>query len=99
MTSLSLRESVLAFMTSNPTAWRIKALATELGVGVQRMGLELSQLNAEGKLVSCTVKAPGRQPAEEYRIAATEQRMDPHHFASRRQTNGRLRRAGPNGAV
>jgi len=27
MTSQSLRESVLAFMTSNPTAWRIKALA------------------------------------------------------------------------
>src|SRR5713101_632936 len=77
MTSLSLRESVLAFMTSNPTAWRIKALAAELGVGVQRMGLELSQLNAEGKLVSCTVRAPGRQPEEEYRIAATEQKMDP----------------------
>ncbi len=78
MTSLSLRESVLAFMTSNPTA---------------RMGLELSQLNAEGKLVSCTVKAPGRQPEEEYRIAATEQKMDPHHFVISRKTNVRLRGA------
>ena len=93
-TSLSLRESVLAFMTSNPTAWRIKALAAKLGVGVQRMGLELSQLNAEGKLVSCTVKAPGRQPEEEYRIAATEQRMDPHHFVISRKTNVRLRGTG-----
>ena len=62
MTSLSLRESVLAFMTSNPTAWRIKALAAKLGVGVQRMGLELSQLNAEGKLVSCTVRLPAGSP-------------------------------------
>src|SRR4029077_8661673 len=94
MTSLSLRESVLAFMTSNPTAWRIKALAAKLGVGVQRMGLELSQLNAEGKLVSCTVRTPGRQPEEEYRIAATEQKMDPHHFVISRKTNVRLRGAG-----
>jgi len=62
MTSLSLRESVLEFMTSNPTAWRIKALAAKLGVGAQRMGLELSRLNAEGKLVSCTVKAPAGGP-------------------------------------
>src|SRR5256885_4689200 len=91
MTSPSLRESVLAFMTSNPTAWRIKAVAAKLGVGVQRMGFELSQLNAEGKLVSCTVKAPGRQPEEEYRIAATEQRVDPHHFVISRKTNVRLR--------
>src|SRR5438477_286903 len=94
MTSPSLRESVLAFMTSNPTAWRIKAVAAKLGVGVQRMGFELSQLNAEGKLVSCTVKAPGRQPEEEYRIAATEQRVDPHHFVISRQTTVRLRGAG-----
>ena len=52
MTGLSLRESVLDFMTSNPTAWRIKALAAKLGVGVERMGVELSRLNAEGKLVA-----------------------------------------------
>ena len=94
MTSLSLRESVLDFMTSNPPAWRIKALAAKLGVGAQRMGLELSRLNAEGKLVSCTVKAPGRRPEEEYRIAATEQKLDPHHFVISRKTNVRLRSAG-----
>src|SRR5207249_1976288 len=50
--------------------------------------------NTEGKLVSCTVKAPGRQPEEEYRIAATEQKMDPHHFVISRKTNVRLRVAG-----
>ena len=91
MTSLSLRESVLDFMTSNPTAWRIEALAARLGVGVQRMGQELSRLNAEGKLVSCTVSAPGRLPQEEYRIAAIEQKLNPHHFVISRKTNVRLR--------
>src|SRR3979490_2065223 len=94
VTSLSLRDSVLEFMTSNPTAWRIKALAAKLGVGVQRVGLELSRLNAEGKLVSCTVKAPGRRPEGEDRIAATEQRLDPPHFVISRKTNVRLRSAG-----
>ena len=94
MTSLSLRESVLDFMASNPTAWRIKALASKLGVGAQRMALELSRLTAEGKLVSCTVRAPGRQPEEEYRIAATGQKQDPHHFVISRKTNVRLRGAG-----
>jgi len=94
MTSLSLRESVLDFMTSNPTAWRIEALAAKLGVGVQRMGQELSRLNAEGKLVSCTVRVPGRRPEEEYRIAAPEQKLDPHHFVISRKTNVRLRGAG-----
>src|SRR5260370_37840309 len=93
MQRLSLRERVLEFMTSNPTAWRIKALAAKLGVGAQRMGLELSRLNAEGKLVSCTVKAPGRRPEEEYRIAATEQKLDPHRFGISRKTNVRLRGA------
>jgi len=77
-------------MTSNPHRMRIKALAAKLGVAVQRMGLELSQLNAEGKLVSCTVRAPGGSPREEYRIAATEQKMDPHHFVISRKTNVRL---------
>jgi len=95
-TSLSLRESLLDFMTTNPIAWRIKPLAAKLGVGVQRMGLELSRLNAEGKLVSCTVSAPGRQPEEEYRIAAIEQKVDPHHFVISRKTNVRLR--GPRAA-
>lgn len=93
MTSLSLRESVLDFMTANPTTWRIGALAAKLGVGVQRVGLELSRLNAEGKLVSCTVRAPGRRPEEEYRIAATEQKLDPHHFVISRKNNVRLRGA------
>jgi predicted ArsR family transcriptional regulator len=83
-TSGSLRDSVLDFMTTNPTAWRIQALAVELGVGVQRMGLELSRLNAEGKLVSCTVSAPGRRPEEEYRIAAIEQKLVPHRFVIRK---------------
>ncbi|HMH17280.1 MAG TPA: hypothetical protein VK572_03930 [Burkholderiales bacterium] len=96
MTVLSLRESVLDFMTSNPIAWRIKPLAAKLGVGVERMGIELSRLNAEGKLVSCTVSAPGRRPEEEYRIAAIEQKMDPHHFVISRKTNVRLR--GPRAA-
>jgi len=91
MATLSLRESVLDFMTSNPTAWRIQALAVKLGVGVQRMGLELSRLNAEGKLVSCTVTAPGRRPQEEYRIAAMERKSNPHEFIISRKTNVRLR--------
>ena len=81
----SLRENVLAFMTTNPTAWRIKALAAKLGVGVQRMGVELSQLNAEGKLVSCTVSAPGQRPEEEDRIAAIEQKLATHRFVVSRQ--------------
>lgn len=91
VTTPSLRESVLDFMTLNPIAWRIEALAEKLGVGEQQMGLELSRLNAEGKLVSCTVKIPGRRPREEYRIAATEQKLDPHRFAISRKTNARPR--------
>ena len=83
-TSPSLRESLLDFMTTNPTAWRIGALAVQLGVGVQRMELELSRLNAEGKVVSCTVSAPGRRPEEEYRIAAIEQKLATHRFVVRR---------------
>jgi predicted ArsR family transcriptional regulator len=95
--SPSLRESVLAFMTTNPTAWRIKALAAQLGVGVQRMGLELSQLSAEGKLVSCTVSAPGRRPEEEYRIAAIEQKLATHRFVVSRRGAGRPRGPRPAG--
>jgi len=91
MTTLSLRESVLEFMTSNPTAWRIKALAARLGVGARLVELELSRLSAEGKLVSCTVSAPGRIPQEEYRIAAIQQKLNPHHFVISRKTNVRLR--------
>lgn len=87
----SLRQSVLEFMTTNPTAWRIEALAAKLGVGVQRMELELSGLNAEGKLVSCTVTAPGRRPEEEYRIAAIEQKLATHRFVVNRKRGGRPR--------
>jgi len=38
----------------------------------------------------------GSGPAteEEYRIAATEQKLDPHHFVISRKTNVRLRGAG-----
>lgn len=85
MTGPTLRENLLAFMTTNPTAWRIGVLAEQLGVGVQRMGLELSQLSAEGKLVSCTVSAPGRRPEEEYRIAAIEQKLATHRFVVTRR--------------
>jgi predicted ArsR family transcriptional regulator len=87
----SLRESVLAFMTTNPTTWRIKALAKQLGVEVQRMGPELSQLIAEGKVVSCTVTAPGRRPEEEYRLAAIEQKLATHRFVVSRRGGGRPR--------
>lgn len=89
--TLSLRDSVLNFMTSNPTAWRTKALAVKLGVDAQRMAVELAQLNAEGKLVSCTVRAPGGQPQEEYRIAAIELKSNPHKFIISRKKNVRSR--------
>jgi predicted ArsR family transcriptional regulator len=92
----ALRKSVLDFMTTNPTAWRIKALAAKLGVGVQRMGHELSQLNAEGKLVSCTVSTPGQRPEEEYRIAAIEQKLATHRFVVSRK-GGRPRGPRPAG--
>lgn len=93
VTSPSLRQSLLDFMTTNPTAWRADVLAAQLGVGVQRMGLELSQLSAEGKLVSCTVSAPGRRPEEEYRIAAIEQKLASHRFVVTRRGRPRGPRA------
>lgn len=93
VTSPTLRQSLLDFMTTNPTAWRIDVLAAQLGVGVQRMGLELSQLSAEGKLVSCTVSAPGRRPEEEYRIAAIEQKLASHRFVVTRRGRPRGPRA------
>jgi len=96
VTTPTLRENLLAFMTTNPTAWRIGVLAAQLGVGVQRMGLELSQLSAEGKLVSCTVSAPGRRPEEEYRIAAIEQKLATHRFVVTRR-GGRPRGPRPAG--
>lgn len=92
-TSPTLRQSLLDFMTTNPIAWRIDVLAAQLGVGVQRMGIELSQLSAEGKLVSCTVSAPGRRPEEEYRIAAIEQKLATHRFVVTRRGRPRGPRA------
>ncbi len=91
MTIQLLRNSVLDFMTSNPTPWRTKALAAKLGIDVNRVGRELLQLLAEGKLVSCTVKIPGRRPQVEYRIAATLLKSNPRHFVISRETNVRLR--------
>jgi predicted ArsR family transcriptional regulator len=93
VTNPTLRQSLLDFMTTNPTTWRIDVLAAQLGVGVQRMGLELSQLSAEGKLVSCTVSAPGRRPEEEYRIAAIEQKLATHRFVVTRRGRPRGPRA------
>lgn len=93
VTSPTLRQSLLDFMTTNPIAWRIDVLAAQLGVGVQRMGIELSQLSAEGKLVSCTVSAPGRRPEEEYRIAAIEQKLATHRFVVTRRGRPRGPRA------
>src|SRR5207245_2442482 len=52
---------------------------------------QLSRLGAEGKLVSCTVTAPGRRPQEEYRIAAIQLKFNPHHFVISKKTNVRLR--------
>ena len=92
MESQSLRERVLSFMISNPTTWRPQALAAELRVGVERVLPELLQLNAEGKLVSCTVTAPGRRPQEEYRIAANELKSAPKPFVISRKSAPRARK-------
>ncbi|MGH8677701.1 MAG: hypothetical protein ACREUQ_05040 [Burkholderiales bacterium] len=92
MNTQSLRECVLDFMISNPTAWRAKALAEQLRVGVERVGVELLRLNAEGKLVSCTVSAPGKPPQAEYRIAANELKSAPKPFVISRKTNVRFRK-------
>ena len=91
MTTQTLRESVLDFMTCNPIPWRTNALADKLGVDVKLLGLELSQLNAEGELVSCTVEAPGSQPQREYRIAANVLKLSASYIAIRKETNARSR--------
>ncbi len=91
MSPQSLRESVMDFMIANPTAWRPKALAAKLGVGVERVDVELLRLNAEGKLVSCTVSIPGRQPQTEYRIAANELKSAPKPFVISRKSSARAR--------
>ena len=90
MATQSLRECLLEFMTNNPTAWRKKALADELGVDVKQLGPELSRLNAEGKLVSCTVEVPDGRAQGEYRIAANVLKVGANRFVINRGTNGRL---------
>lgn len=75
-----VRERVLDFMKSNPSAWRAKALATKLGIKVDLLRQELLRLQGEGKLVSCTVSAPNRQTQEEYRIAANALSVDLRKF-------------------
>lgn len=75
-----VRERVLDFLKSNPTAWRAKALAAKLGIKIGPLRQELSRLQGEGKLVSCTVSAPNRPPQEEYRIAANALAVDLRKF-------------------
>jgi predicted ArsR family transcriptional regulator len=75
-----VRERVLDFMKSNPTAWRAKTLAAKLGIKMEPLRQELLRLQGEGKLVSCTVSAPNRQPQEEYRIAANALAVDLRKF-------------------
>lgn len=95
MATLTLRESVLDFLTCYPTAWRTSALAAKLGVTVKCLEPELSQLKLEGKLISCTVQAPGRRPQQEYRIAAFLRQPKPREFVISRQTNVRFRHQRP----
>ena len=90
MTTQSLRDNLLAFMTCNPTAWGTRELAAQLRVSVEVIGHELARLGAEGKLVSCTVVAAGHQPQKEYRIAAVEQKHGPHQFVISKKTNVRF---------
>lgn len=75
-----VRERVLDFMKSNPTAWRPKALAAKLGIKIEPLREELLRLQDEGKLVSCIVSAPNRPPQEEYRIAANALAVDLRKF-------------------
>ena len=91
MTTRPLRASVLDFMTSNPVPWRTQDLAAKLGVDAKLLGLELSHLNAEGELVSCTVEAPGSQPQREYRIAANVLKLSASYIAIRKEANARSR--------
>ena len=70
MITQMLRERVLDFMKCNPGVWHTKALAKRFGVGMKRLDHALSQLNSEGKLVSCTVKTRGRRSQLAYRVAA-----------------------------
>lgn len=97
MPTQSLRDSLLTFMASNPTSWSTSELAAKLRVGVEAAGHELARLSAEGKLVSCTVLAKGRQPQKQYRIAAVEQKYGANQFVISKKTNvrsGTKRRGG-----
>jgi hypothetical protein len=75
-----VRERVLDFMKSNPTAWRAKTLAAKLGIKIEPLRQELLRLQGEGKLVSCIVSAPNRPPQEEFRIAANALAVDLRKF-------------------
>jgi len=79
-------------MTTNPTAWRIKALAAKARRRRAAHGARAVAAHAEGKLVSCTVSTPGQRPEEEYRIAAIEQKLATHRFVVSRKGG---RRGGP----
>jgi len=81
-----VRERVLEFMKSNPTAWRAKTLAARLGIKVEHLRAELNRLHGEGKLVSCTVSAPNQRPQEEYRIAANALPFNLRQFVISKKT-------------
>jgi predicted ArsR family transcriptional regulator len=95
-TQPSLRESVIAFMAGNPVSWSARELAAKLRVGVEAVGHELARLSAEGKLVSCTVLARGREPQKQYRIAAVEQKYGSSQFVISKKSNApsRTKRRG-----
>ena len=91
----SVRERVLEFMQSHPTAWRAKPLAAKLRIKVELLRAELLRLQREGMLVSCTVSAPNRQPQEEYRIAAHARVVDLYKFTiGKKETSRRSRPTG-----
>lgn len=91
MTIQTLRDILLAFMSSNPTAWNTRELAAKLELSAAAVGRELLQLSSEGKLVSCTVLTAGRPPEQEFRIAALEQKYSANEFVINKKTNIRLR--------
>jgi len=97
LSAQSVRERVLEFMQSHPTAWRSKPLAAKLRIKVELLRTELLRLQGEGKLVSCTVSAPHRQPQEEYRIAAHARTADLYKFTIGKK--GTAGRSSPPGAA
>ncbi len=86
LTAQRVRERILDFMKTNPTAWRAKPLAARLGIKVEHVRAQLNHLNGEGKLVSCTVSAPNQLPQEEYRIAANALPFNLRQFVISKKT-------------